>query len=205
MRLSAFDTYCLYLALKNHFTQKGYDFFKYNGKVTASKDSFMARKDRLHLQRLSRTYSADEMKDFFVANFIKGRTWSVDLLLEEADDTYREYLKRKQSLSYTFANELDNLFSEHKPNTVFKANSGVPPILNFVLSERMSPESFTILDRYTGFSKVLNERLADDFLWQKFNTLPQKLHPFLDYDREKMKTILKEKLHEYGVTSHQKS
>lgn len=204
MRLSAFETYCMFLALKNHFTQKKYDFFKYNGKVNASKDSFAIRKDRFQFQKLSRRYTADEMRDFIVSNLIKGVSWSVDLLRDEADEVYREYMKRNQSLSYTFAGDLDSLFSEYQPDTVFNCSSGIPPILNHFISERLSPETFVILDKYTGFCNILNKKLADDFLWQKYNNLPQKLHPFLEYDRNKMKNILKEKLHEYGFSPQRK-
>lgn len=201
MRLSAYETYCLFLALKNHFTQKNYDYFKYNGKVTASKDSFMIRKDRFQFQKLCRLYSADEMKDFFVSNFIKGRMWSVDMLQEEAEEAYQKYMKRKQSITYSFADDLDRMFSEYDPSTIFDVRSGIPPILNCVISERISIETFAILDKYTGFVSALNTKLADDFLWQKYNNLPRKLHPFLIYDGDKMKNILKEKLHEHGFSS----
>jgi hypothetical protein len=29
--MDPFEAYCKYIALKNHFTQKNYDYFKYNG------------------------------------------------------------------------------------------------------------------------------------------------------------------------------
>ena len=191
----------MYLALKNHFNQKNYDYIKYNGKVTASKDSFMVRKDRFQFQKLSRLYSADEMKDFLISNFIKGRQWSIDMLQEEAEENYKKYMKRKQAISYTFSEDLDCLFSDYEPNTIFDVRSGIPPILNSVISERISLETFTILDKYTGFVKVLNTKLVGDFLWQKYNNIPQKLHPFLVYDGDKMKNLLKEKLHEHGFSS----
>jgi hypothetical protein len=173
---------------------------KYNGKVSASQDSFMARKDKLQFQRLSKKYSEEELRNVFVANFIKGKQWSIEMVAEEAEDVYHDYLKRKQSLSYTFSNDLDRLFSENDPVKVFKPGAGIPPILNYLISERISPETFTILDRYTGFVRILDKKLVDDFLWQRYNTLSRKLHPFLEYDGDKMKNILKEKLHEYGFS-----
>ena len=50
MRMPAYNCYCLYLAMKNHFTQEEYDFFKYNGKINAIKESFLSRKDRYQFQ-----------------------------------------------------------------------------------------------------------------------------------------------------------
>lgn len=201
MKLTAYETFCLFLALKNHFTQKNYDFIKYHGKVTVSKDSFAMRKDRLQFQRLSRRYHAEELKEFLIANFIKGRVWAVDLLSEEAEEDYAAYMKRKQAISYTFAEDLDKLFSETAPEQVFRVGNNVPPVLTSFISERISPETFTILDKLTGFTKTFDVKLSDDFLWQKYQTLPRKLHPFLVYDGNKMKTILKEKLHEYGFSA----
>lgn len=204
MRLSAFDTYALYLALKQHFTQDSYDYFKYHGKTRANKESFMQRKDKYQFQKLSRMYSDEEMRDFLVANLMKEKTWVGDLLEEDANDNYLAYLRRKQSLSYVFSNELDELFSHDPPERAFKVGQGhlhLPPILNFIMCGAMSPETFVILDRFIGFSSTLDKRLADDYLWSKYRMLPRKLHPFLSYDKDKMKNILKEKINEYRLPS----
>lgn len=198
MRLSAFETYSLYLALKNHFNQTSYDYFKYHGKTSASKESFINRKDRFQFQRLSRMYDSTEMRDFLVANFLAGKKWVGELLEDDAAENFKQYQKRNQSLSYVFTNELDHIFSKENPSTVFKTvNGSVPPVLNYMLSGTISPETFVILDKFIGFSKVFDKVLSDDFLWSRYNNLPRKLHPFLQYDEKRMKTILKEKLNEY--------
>lgn len=204
MRLSAYDTYALYLALKKHFKEDSYDFFKYNGKITTSKEAFIQRRDKYQFQRLSRMYSDEEMKDFLIANLLKDKTWVGDYLEDEANDTYLAYLRRKQSLAYTFTNEVDDFFSHDPPDRAFKVGEGylrLPPILNFIMCGAMSPETFVILDRFIGFSSVLDKKLADDFLWSKYRKLPQKLHPFLSYDSDKIKNILKEKINEYRLPS----
>ena len=41
-----YNAYITYLAIKQHFTSPEYDFIKYNGKVRASKDSFLKRRDK---------------------------------------------------------------------------------------------------------------------------------------------------------------
>jgi len=205
MRLSAFDTYVMFMSLKNHFNQEKYDYFRYHGKVKNLKiENFASHSDRFLFQNLSRQYAATEMVDFFVANFIKGKTWIRDFLEEDAKDDYLAYLRRKQSLSYVFSNELDELFSHDPPERAFKVGQGhlhLPPILNFIMCGAMSPETFVILDRFIGFSSTLDKRLADDYLWSKYRMLPRKLHPFLSYDKDKMKNILKEKINEYRLPS----
>ena len=205
MRLSAFDTYALYLALKQHFTQDSYDYFKYHGKTRANKESFLQRKDRFQFQKLSRMYDGEQMRDFLVSNLVKDKgSWVGDLMNDDASDNYLTYLKRKQSLAYTFTNELDKFFGQEPPEVAFKVGEGyrsLPPILNFIMCGAMSPETFVILDRFIGFSSVLDKKLPDCFLWSKYRKLPQKFHPFLSYDKDKMKNILKDKINEYRLPS----
>ena len=98
--MSAFETYCLFLALKNHLTTKSYDYFKYSGKTNASQDSFMSRKDRFHYQRLCRMCEDDQMKDFILSNLIKGKLWVGEMLDDEAEQNFKEYSKRKQAFTY---------------------------------------------------------------------------------------------------------
>lgn len=196
MRLSAFDTYCLYLALKNHFMQKSYDFFKYNGKTSANKESFMTRRDRFQFQKISRLYESDEMQDMFVANILKDKTWVGDMLDDEARSNFLDYRRRRQSLSYNFSNELDTLFIKESPEKVFKKTStSFAPILTYIIREDVSMETAVILDRFIGFSKNF------DSLFENHRMKIQKYAPFVEFDMNKMKSILKEKLHEHGLST----
>lgn len=197
--MSSFDTYSLFLALKNHFTQPTYDYFKYHGKTNASPDSFMARRDRFQFQKLSRKVDANQMKDFLIANLMAGKSWVGDFLEDDAHDIYLAYAKRKQAFSYVFANELDKLFGEYSPECAFKSKDGqIPPVLNCLMNGTISPETFAILDRFIGFSKVFDEKLDDDYIWTKYRNVVVKLYPFLEYDKKKVLQILKEKIKEYS-------
>lgn len=191
MRLSAFDTYCLYLALKNHFSRESYDFFKYNGKTNANKESFMSRRDRFQFQKVSRIYNDDEMQDAFVANFLKDKSWIGDLLDEEAYSNFVEYRRRRQSLSYNFTNDLDLLFTKEPIDKVFRSsNNSFAPILTYIIREDISIETAVILDRFIGFSKNF------DSIFEKYRMKLQKYAPFIEFDKNKMKSILKEKIDE---------
>lgn len=196
MKLSAFDTYCLFLALKNHFTRENYDFFRYHGKGRVNNESFMSRRDRFQFEKMSRLYSHEEMRDAFVSNFIKDKTWIGDMITEEAHSNFIEYRRRHQSLSYTFSNELDNLFTKENPEKVFKTTrTSFAPILTYIIREDVSMETAVILDHFIGFSKNF------DSLFEKHQMKIQRYAPFVVFDKNKMKTILKEKLHEYGLPS----
>lgn len=198
MRLSAFETFSLYLALKNHFTVKSYDYFKYDGKLKLTHDSFMVRKDRFHFQRLCRKCDSAQMKDYILSNLIKGRMWVGEMLEDEAEQNFKEYTKRKQAFTYNFNNELDKLFADAtNASDVFTVKSNqYPVILNRYLSGELSAEVFSVLNHLVQFSDKFDERIGkDDVIWSKVRVLLIKLHPFLEYDKKKVKDAFKSKLY----------
>lgn len=198
MRLSAFDTYRLYLSLRNHFVRDDYDHFKYRGKTNASTDSFMARKDRFQFQKLSRLQSAENMQDFIIANILCGKKWVGDFLDDDAQDNYLKHQKIRQSLSYIFSNELDELFSNSRPTICFKPYKDRYPtaFMNY-LAGRVTIETMVILSDLVQFVPKWNKYYADDSIWPKHSLMILKYAPFLEYDRDKMKAILKDKIKEY--------
>lgn len=200
MRLSAYDTYALYIALKNHFSQEKYDYFKYRGKSRVSPDTFQQRRDKYQFQKLSRLYNEDEMQEFLVANFLSDTTWVGDLLTDEARDRYMTYQKIKQSLAYSFTNDLDLLFSKSPPELAFKKKSGTyPEVLTLLMRGQISIQTFTILNRYLGLVPRFDADLGvDDIMWSKYRLKVIKLHPFMEYDDAKIKTILKQKVKEHS-------
>lgn len=89
------------------------------------------KKDHFWFEKLAKKYSQSEIVDFFVANFIKGRIYIINLVkLEEneADNTYKEYIRRRESFSYILGQELDKLLEKvATPSNMFKVNSGEYP------------------------------------------------------------------------------
>ena len=69
--MTGFEVYKTYLALKQHFTRKDYDYEKYRGKVRASEQSFEQRLDRYFFKKLAVKYKDHEVFDYFIANFLE--------------------------------------------------------------------------------------------------------------------------------------
>ena len=112
-----YQAYTLSTAIKFHFSPGTYDFFNYQGKVKTSKDKFMLRNDKYHYYKLARKFNIDELKDFYVANYLhKPNIWVGELLDDESFTRYKEYIKINQSMAYHFQNDLDILFAEVTPN-----------------------------------------------------------------------------------------
>ena len=87
--MTPFETYKLFLAIKAHFTNPKYDFFKYNGKVSASLDSFNRRRDKFHFAKLAKH---KDPVGYLVSQYITGNFtgWVGDLFTEEAGRVYTE-------------------------------------------------------------------------------------------------------------------
>ena len=197
MRLGPYETFCLYLALKNHFSKESYDYFKYQGKTNISKNSFLNRKDKFQFQKLCRMYDETEMLDFMVANFLNDeKIWVGDLLQDEAKDRYMEYLKRKQSLSYRFENELDLLINSAKGGLkgLFKPQDGQLPVISGYYYQIAGIETLSLLDYFVGYFDKYDAQFKDDYLWGKLRMKCKKLLPFMNFDKNKIKDILKDRM-----------
>ena len=70
MMITGYEAFCLYQAIKLHFTTDYYDYFKYGGKSKISVDAFENRKDKFYFYKLSRRLqSKDDLVDFLKRKF----------------------------------------------------------------------------------------------------------------------------------------
>ena len=102
-----YEVYIKYLALKSHFSDLNYDYFKYNGKVKAWRSTFDTRKDKYFFYKLSKKKDPIE---YLVANFIGSNDFYIgNIRADESDQIYMDYKKRKESLSYIFKSDLSKM------------------------------------------------------------------------------------------------
>ena len=194
MIVTPFNVYCEYLALKSHFNNPKYDFFKYNKKVRATITSFNRRKDRYFFERTSRKLSDKEIVDFLLANFVAtdspSNLW-IGSLINEGERTYADWMRRQQSLTYLFKEQSTELFSENELETVFNCSKGHPPVLKRFLSGKISIETLVIYDKIFLFAKKFDKKLLDP-VWETVSLKMKKYNPFLNIDVFQFKKILRE-------------
>ena len=191
---TGFAAFALYNALKTHFTSKSYDFFKYNGKTNVSKETFMKRKDKYSFYKLSRKYSLDELRNFYLANFVYGgSTWVGEMTGPEGEDAYKKWQKINQSLTYVIQNDILGLIGNDAPEQMLIVNNGQHPILlRGVMSGTIAVETMVILNDIMNFFPMWNRKISDDIVWPNWALKCQKYTPFVTYDKVKFKNILKE-------------
>lgn len=198
--MNGYEAFGLYHALKLHFTQESYDYFKYNGKTNISLSSFENRKDRWHFVKLSKKFTnKDDLVFFLVSNFLNDSSaWIGSLLQEEADDVYKKRLKVVQSLSYTFENDCKNLFNGvENGNSLVTIKDGEHPILlKKTLQKTTEIETFCILAKILGFLPMWKKKITDTIIWPDFYLKTTKYSCFLPQDVVKYKLLLKKVLND---------
>ena len=166
--MSGYQACVLYRALKLHFTTD-YDFNKYKGKVKYTKAQFDKNKHKFVYEKLAKKYSDEELKKFFVANFLQNDTvWVQDLLSHEAYENYVEFNKKQQSLTYVFENDLLNIFNDENHEKLFKSNSNdFPLLLTKLLRDEVSAETVIIMNEFLHFIPKWEKNIKDDFIWPR--------------------------------------
>jgi len=193
--MTPFEAYKMFMALKMHFTQPSYDYFKYNGKTNASVQTYEKRRDKFYFAKLSR--HKDPM-GYLVAQFIDSSNpkWIGDFFGETADGLYNDYLARHQSLSYRFSLDLQTIeedFIEH-----FKVKDGQhPSLLGLLKRNSITLETFTILNDNLKFFDLWDSKISETVLWPTIRDRSLKYRPFIHYDSPKIKSLIRGVMAQY--------
>ena len=196
MKVTPFETYQTYLSMKSHFTNRKYDFFKYGGKSRATMASFNKRKDKYWFEKTSRKYSDEEVLNFLLANFVSTdnpqNLW-IGEIINSGERNYSQWMKRKQSLTYLFKEQSNELLSDTNLKEVFDCSKGHPPVLKKYLGGEISLETLTILEKVFSFTKNFDKKLTDP-VWESVSLKIKKYIPFLNINMVQYKKHLIEKV-----------
>ena len=184
--------------MKSHFTNRKYDFFKYGGKSRATMASFNKRKDKYWFEKTSRKYSDKEVLDFLLSNFVSANNpenlW-IGEIINSGERTYAEWMKRQQSLTYLFKEQLNELLSENNLDEVFNCSKGHPLLLKKYLGGEISLETLTILEKVFSFVSKFDKKLTDP-VWESVSLKIKKYNPFLNINVFPFKKILRDIINE---------
>ena len=186
--MEPFEAYKKYLALKQHFTRDSYDYFKYNGKVNAKSTSFDVRKDKYMFYKLSKK---KDVEGYLIANMLNSdKSWIGDLLSSESEEVYINWLKRQESLSYVFQNDLSKLDDDMNLN--FKSKDGEYPLaLVLYFRNEICLETLIIINEILNIFKHWNKTIKDTVVWPDIFKKCQKYQSFLKFDKRTYVNLLK--------------
>ena len=190
--MTPYFAYIEYNAIKNHFNKLSYDYIKYEGKIRASEISFNKRPDKIFFQKLAKH---EDLKNFLIANFVVNKkSFSKTLAYSEtAQEIYKEWLLRQQSLTYIFKQDL-NMLSETNfdDNFLYNAN-GHPLLLKQFLGKKVCIETISILLDLKHAIPYWNKKMPNDPIWHETEFRITKYLPFINYEKEKFKKIIVDK------------
>lgn len=194
--MTPFQLFNTMVAMKMHFTQPSYDFVKFKGKTRSSLESFEARRDRIFFFRLEKKNLKDPIT-FMAANFSENQElWVTDFIenFSTAEKRYNEWLKRQESLSYLFEQDLDKLPDDLSLCLTVKDNN-YPLLFDMVRKRTIMKETVFIMDKVIKFSSYWNKSITsfDDIIYPKFMMNIQKIGLLINPDVIKCKSSLKNK------------
>ena len=182
-----------YVALRLHFTQDKYDYFKYLGKVKPIKDStFEARNDVFHFRRLERRYK-DDLTGFYVANMSQGVRFIREMVTVEAEKRYVDWKRHMESITYRFKQDMQNITENCKDVAKAWSTSGDhPEVLRLYLGGKLSIESLILSDRVLKFQDNWDSRISDTIIWPDVSRLMKKYGPFIKADTDAVKKTMRQ-------------
>jgi len=191
--MNPFEVYVTFLAIKRHFSTPSYDFFKYNGKIKCSQETFKKSKDRLFFERLSRKKKPKEIIDFFVSNFIASdnpsSVWVGDII-RNGEEVYQENRRIRESLAYVFEEDLRKLTdNQHLYEVVRIEGTKHPKLLKSYLTHSIKFETIFILINTLSLKGKYDEAFPDP-IWNTVSNKISKYSPFLEIDTSKYLGII---------------
>jgi hypothetical protein len=195
--MNGYDLYCIYQAVKLHFTSENYNFFQYDGKTRVSIDAFQKRRDKFLFHRLARKYRDEEMIPFLVANFVHSDdNWTKSLLEDQAEETYRDWKRTTDSMTKIYLEDLQKICPDPKEfNNLFKVEDGqFPKLLVAFLQKDVTIETLVILNNIFNFIKIWDKKISDDIIYPKVSRKVRKYGSFLAVNVDKYKQLTKETL-----------
>lgn len=153
--MNGFTAFKYYTAIKLHFTSPKFNVFVNRGRVRGSHQKFLMRNDYLLFEKLARQYPNDkDCIQYIASNFMYGNA-NVVYEQDEGVVNYKEYLRRKQSITRVFANDLDTILKEGAQLNF--SGSTIPDILQLYMSKRITIETLVILNDLHDIMTMMKE------------------------------------------------
>jgi hypothetical protein len=196
--MTGFKAFRYYLALKLHFNNDKYNVFENKGNIKYSYENFNSRNDRHIFDKLARKFNTDkELIQFLVSNFAYGHD-NMIFAVEEANEYYLEWQKRKQSITRIFKDDLNTIELESQKHALsldqiinFTLNQ-YPSIIKLYLGKKITIESISILNDLLDFIPTWKKNPSCMVILESDIRKIEKIKGFVKYEQEKIKPIFNE-------------
>lgn len=194
--MKGYDVYQHYIAIKSHFSDNSYNYFRYNGKIKTSYQAYDRRNDKRFFELVGQKIRTKEVVPFLVANFVHNDDLWIGNLIENYDDAHQVFVSWKKRMNHLYQNyeeDLTNIVEfiaekEIDIKDVFCYNDGHPLIFKFLVQEMIEKETFIMLDDVIHFLPLLDKKIHD-IVWKSEIGRINKYRRFITYDDTKVSDI----------------
>ena len=193
--MDGLKAYRYYLAIKLHFTTDKFNVFENRGNVRGTREAFNARNDRYIFEKLAKRFPEDkEIIQFFVSNFAYGNDTAI-YAGQEAEENFTLWMKRKQSISKNFIDDLATILTHIEQNklkhtAIFEfTDSEYPVALKLFVGGKISIETLRIIDDFYPILEKWESQNAIKYIWQDEFRRIKKLTGFVKYDKIKLEKV----------------
>lgn len=193
----ALNAYRMYLAAKLHFTTDKYDLMEFHSKVRVSRKAFDGRNQHSLYEKFADKFDTKlQMAQYLIANFAYGAYGNTDIVYgtAESDANYKEWQRRKESLTQIFKNDLSKIRLEWEMNELQPFNENlvvafpnIPHLFQMYIGKHITLETLIILDRMNPFLETWKSNIGELFKDEVRVLIKSK--PFVRFDESKMKPI----------------
>jgi hypothetical protein len=197
--MNAYDAYRKYIAIKLHFQQKDYDYFKFAGVAKVSREKFETRNDKYFFQRIAKVYNEEQFEQLLVANFISNKSgWIGDIFSDDGRKRLLEWKKIQQSLEYLFEQDLQTIKQAINDGEIssfddlFVCHDGEwSELVTMVFHNAIKIETFIIMNKVLNFFPKMDSQISDTLVWPELRLLCTKYSPFMKVDVKRYKKIMR--------------
>ncbi|MGA1046773.1 MAG: hypothetical protein ACO3UU_02090 [Minisyncoccia bacterium] len=195
--MTGFKAFRYYIALKLHFTKEKFNVFENKGHIKGSYAAFDARNDKYLFEKLARKFPKDQdIIQFIVANLSIGND-NIIYGMEEAEENYIQWIKRKQSITHTFLNDINTIQLESEKNNynldqiINCTLNQFPVIIKLYLGKLICMESIVILNDFIPMIAKWKQEPSLILLENDILRI-EKLKGFVKYNRDKIEKQVNE-------------
>jgi hypothetical protein len=186
--VTGIDAFRMYLAMRNHFNSKSYNFLR-SPYSKAKPETYDKRKDKYFFVKLSRKYDEQQLAQFYLANFVADNCEWIGAMSAHGEKNYISYQKKIQSLSYTFREDASMMRDVCEDFDCLFRGSPHPTLIKLWLGNKISLESVVIMEKLFGFVGNVS---STDPVWETVKKKILKYEPLLHVDTTKQKKILQD-------------
>ena len=181
--MDGFKAFKYYTAIKLHFTDPTFNVFINRGHVKGSFEKFRARNDHLLFEKLARQFSDKEYIQYIASNFMYG---NADVIYDpaEAMANYKEYIRRKQSITKVFADDLATIVDSSAQYEF--SGLQIPDVLQLLMAKRITLETISILNDMDAIVDKLRQSNQMTLLFGDVLLKIDKSKGFVKYDSSKI-------------------